>query len=126
MTNYQDFCKKCIQGKIGFKPDFYIIEKIPKDNTDIPKENVDVTIVSPTEAAVDQAKSELKQENDINRNEKKSYLQSGGKSQIKDIKSRKKQYKVKGTVKSLKKKRKEKKKGENKKKNNLTYKSLWM
>ena len=126
MTNYQDFCKKCIQGKIGFKPDFYIIEKIPKDNTDIPKENVDVTIVSPTEAAVDQAKSELKQENDINRNEKKSYLQSGGKSQIKDIKSRKKQYKVKGTVKSLKKKGKEKKKGENKKKNNLTYKSLWM
>ena len=126
MTNYQDFCKKCIQGKIGFKPDFYIIEKIPKDNTDVPKENVDVTIVSPTEAAVDQAKSELKQENDINRNEKKSYLQSGGKSQIKDVKSRKKQYKVKGTVKSLKKKGKEKKKGENKKKNNLTYKSLWI
>ena len=27
MTNYEDFCKKCIQGKIGFKPDFYIIEK---------------------------------------------------------------------------------------------------
>ena len=90
MTNYQDFCKKCIQGKISFKPDFYIIEKIPKDNKDIPKENIDVTIVSPTEAAVDQAKSELKQENGINRNEKKSYVQSGGKSQIKDVKSRKK------------------------------------
>ena len=72
MTTYQDFCKKCIQGKIGFKPDFYIIEKIPKDNTDIPKENIDVTIVSPTEAAVGQAKSELKHENGINRNEKKN------------------------------------------------------
>ena len=53
MTNYQDFCKKCIQGKIGFKPDFYIIEKISKDNTDISKENIDITIVSPTKAAVD-------------------------------------------------------------------------
>ena len=53
MTNYQDFCKKCIQGKICFKPDFYIIQGIHEDNTDIPKENIDVTIVSPTKAAVD-------------------------------------------------------------------------
>ena len=59
--------------KNRFQTRFYIIEKIPKDNTDIPKENIDVTIVSPTEVAVDQAKSELKHENDINRNEKKLF-----------------------------------------------------
>ena len=76
-----------------------------KDNTDIPKENIDVTIVSPTKAAVEQAKSELKQENGINRNEKNTHIQSGGKAPIKKIKNRKSQYKVKGTIKSLTKKR---------------------
>ena len=81
MTNYQDFCKKCIQGKIGIRPDFYIIEGIHKEKN-IPKENIDVTIVSPT----DQAKTELRQENGINKNEKNAYLQSGVKFQIKQMK----------------------------------------
>ena len=101
MTDYQDFCKKCIQGKIGFKPDFYIIERKIKDNTDIPNENVDVTIVSPTKAAVDQAESELKQKNGINRNDNNTHIQSGGKPQFKQIKKhkeRKNLYKIKGTV----------------------------
>ena len=128
MTAYEDFCKKCIQGKIGFKPDFYIIEGIHKNHADIPKDNLDVTIVSPTEAAVDQAKSELKHENGINRIEKMSDIQKGGKGDSKQIKrnkqkTRKKQYKIQGSVRNKKgaggKKRE-------KKKVKKTYKSLWM
>ena len=69
-TNYQDFCRKCIQGRNSFKPSLYIMAIIHKENTNIPKENIYVTIVSPTKAAVDQAESELTQENGINSNEK--------------------------------------------------------
>ena len=63
MKKYQEFCEKCIQGKIGFRPDFYIIEGRYKEEKERPKENIDVPIVSPTKAAVDQAKSKLRLEN---------------------------------------------------------------
>ena len=67
MKNYQDFCGKMYSG---FRPDFYIIEGKYKEDKENPKGNIDVTILSPTKAAVDQAKSELKQENSINTSEK--------------------------------------------------------
>ena len=116
MTNYQDFCKTCIQGKIGFKPDFYIIEKIHKDNTDIPKENVDITIVSPTKAAVEQAKSELKQENGINRDEKIHIFKVEARVRSNVLKREKIRIKLKEHLRVSIKKQKIKR----------TYKSLWM
>ena len=56
MKKYQNFWEKCIQGKIGFRPDFYIIEDRYKEGKDRPKENIDVTIVSTTKAAVEQVR----------------------------------------------------------------------
>ena len=39
---------------------------------------IDISVVSPTQAAVEQAKSELEQENTINKARKRKYIQSGG------------------------------------------------
>ena len=64
MDNYLSFCKKCCEGKIGYKRDYHIIGN--RDNADNIKPEIDVTLVTPTQAAVDQAKNEIKQEKIIN------------------------------------------------------------
>ena len=78
MDNYLSFCKKCCEGKIGYRPDYHIIGN--SDNADNSKPKKDVTVVTPTQAAVDQAKNEIKQEKIINNSNKPNYHQSGGKS----------------------------------------------
>ena len=96
MDMYKKFCKDCIQGKVGYKCDFHILE--PKNINNGNKHNsndksVDVSIVSPTQAAVDQAKSELKEEMHINETPMLKQVQSGGSSyrrQIKSVKNKKK------------------------------------
>ena len=77
MDKYLDFCNKCIEGKIGYKKFFYILDK--PEPSGISKD-IDISVVSPTQAAVEQAKSELNLQNGINRPEKRKYDQIGGKS----------------------------------------------
>ena len=53
MDMYKKFCKDCIQGKIGYKCDFHILDSSKESNGEN-KDNknngkaVDVSIVSPT------------------------------------------------------------------------------
>ena len=78
MNNYLSFCKKCCEGKIGFRPDYHIIGN--SDNADNSKPKIYVTVVTPTQAAVDQAKNEIKHEKIINNSNSSKYHQSGGRS----------------------------------------------
>ena len=83
MDMYKNFCKDCIQSKIGYKCDFHILDSSKASNGEI-KDNmsngkaVDVTIVSPIQAAVDQAESELRQEMYINKPVSSQQIQSDG------------------------------------------------
>ena len=72
MNKYLDFCNRCMQGKVGYSKGFYIIDKVetPK-NKAIADAEIDISVVSPTQAAVEQAKSELEQEKTINKAKKR-------------------------------------------------------
>ena len=90
--------------------------------------NIDVSIVSPTQAAVEQAKGEVREKMNINRGKKRKIYQIGGKdrgksksttSSAKKIKRKKKTYKE-----SWKEEKSERK--EFKKEKKIKYKSIWM
>ena len=57
--DYLDFCKRCSQGKVGYSKDFYILSDNYSSNK-AREQSTDISIVNPTQAAVDQAKSEVK------------------------------------------------------------------
>ena len=59
METYLDFCKRCSQGMVGYRKDFYVLSDKYGDNK-ITIQNRDILIVNPTQAAVAQAKSEVK------------------------------------------------------------------
>ena len=95
MDTYLDFCKRCSEGKIGYNKDFYVLS----DNYSNHKgreQSTDISIVNPTQAAVDQAKSEVKNEKTINRVKKMKYNQTGGNSGKKKSRQTKKKAVVKG------------------------------
>ena len=87
MDTYIDFCKRSSQGKVS--KDFYILSDKYSNNKDT-EQSTDISIVNPTQAAVDQAKSEVKNQKTINRVKKRKYNQTGGKSGMKSIRSKKK------------------------------------
>ena len=134
MDTYLDFCKKCSQGMVGYRKDFYVLNDKYGDKKER-EQSTDISIVNPTQAAVDQAKSEVKNQNTINRTKKLNYNQTGGKSRKKKsiVSKTKKKVVVKKKNKkprsSLKKKNKSSKKI---KKGRVTgvasknYGSLWM
>ena len=66
MDTYLDFCKRCSQGMVGYRKDFYVLSDKYGDNKNT-NQNRDISIVNPTQAAVDQAKSEVKNQKTINR-----------------------------------------------------------
>ena len=105
MDMYSDFCRKCIEGKVGYKKDFYILDSTPKREENASK-SLEVSIVTPTQAAVEQAKSEIKDQKPINRALEKKYLQTGGRGTKSKHKQQKK--KVKKVVKRIGKKRQKK------------------
>ena len=74
MDNYLEFCKRCIWGKWDTAKIFIYYSDNYNDNN--PKEqSTDISIVNPTQAAVDQAKSEVKNEKKtINRAKKKENI----------------------------------------------------
>ena len=63
--------------------------------------NVDISVVTPTQAAVEQARSEVKQEKAINRGKKGKYNQFGGSTSSIKSKSRKKGKNTKTPQKSV-------------------------
>ena len=65
-----------MQGKVGYSKGFFILDKVetPK-NKEMEDAEIDISVVSPTQAAVKQAKSELEQEKTINKARKRKYNQ---------------------------------------------------
>ena len=70
MDKYLEFCNKCIEGKVGYTKNFHILDSNKSDPIK-KSESMDVSVVSPTQAAVEQARSELKDEKGINRGKKR-------------------------------------------------------
>ena len=66
MDKYLNFCKKCIEGKVGYNPNFYELNPKNSETDRVNDKPVEVTLVTPTEAAVEQAKSEIKLKKGIN------------------------------------------------------------
>ena len=64
---------------MGYSKDFYILSDKYIDNKPA-EQNTDISVVNPTQAAVDQAKSEVKYQKTINRPTIGKYNQTGGKS----------------------------------------------
>ena len=80
MDKYLNFCKKCMEGKMEMSKNYYVLdsdEEIGKNK------NINISIVSPTRAAVEQAKSKVREMMDINRGEKRKIYQIGGKGKRK-------------------------------------------
>ena len=73
MDSYFDFCKRCNQGMVGYRKDFYILSDKYGDNKNT-EQSTDISIVNPTQAAVDQAKSEVKNQKTINRTKKENII----------------------------------------------------
>ena len=66
MNNYLNFCKKCIRGEIPYQKKFYVLDNGYNVSNDIKDKRLDVTVVTPTQQAVEQAKNEVKHELTIN------------------------------------------------------------
>ena len=131
MDTYLDFCKRCSQGMVGYRKDFYTLSDKYGDSKNT-NHNRDILIVNPTQAAVDQAKSEVKNQKTINRTKKLNYNQTGGKSVKKKTTRSKKKVVVKkdkkprSTQKKKNKSSKNNKKGKVRKSASKSYGSLWM
>ena len=79
MDKYLDFCNKCIEGKVGYRKNFHILDNNISDSIK-KSDSMDVSVVSPSQAAVEQARSELREEKGINRGKKRKYNQLGGRN----------------------------------------------
>ena len=92
MDKYLNFCKKCIEGKMEMSKNYYVLDSDEENEKNKKNKNIDVSIVSPTQAAVEQAKSEVRDMMDINRGRKRKIYQIGGKDRRKS-KSRRSSFK---------------------------------
>ena len=134
MDTYLDFCKRCSQGMVGYRKDFYVLSNKYGDKKER-EQSTDISIVNPTQVAVDQAKSEVKNQNTINRTKKLNYNQTGGKSGKKKSSSsktkkkvvvKKKDKKPRSSLKKINKSSKKIKKGKVTGVTSKNYGSLWM
>ena len=74
MDKYLNFYKKCMEGKMEMSKNYSVLDSDVEIEKKIKKiKNIDVSIVSPTQAAVEQAKSEVRKMMDINRGGKRKY-----------------------------------------------------
>ena len=80
MDKYLNFCKKCIEEKVGYNPKFYELNPKNSETDRVNDKPVEVTLVTPTEATVEQAKSEIKLKKAINSMAGTHKGQSGGKT----------------------------------------------
>ena len=136
MDKYLNFCKKCMEGKMEMSKNYYVLDSDEENEKNKKSKNIDVSIVSPTQAAVEQAKSEVRDMMDINRGRKRKIYQIGGKDRRKSksrrssFKKKKINKKKKVTSKGGKKKNprgKNSKKLDKKRSNKIVkYRSIWM
>ena len=133
MTKYLDFCKKCIRGEIPYQRKFYVLDNRANISNDSKDKNLDVTVVTPTQQAVEQAKNEVRQELSINRTKKRKIDQTGGRGDLNKIKKRKKLNKNKDSRKEISKSQTKKgidKIGKTKEKRkpkiSASYRVIWM
>ena len=100
MNNYLDFCKKCIRGEIPYQKKFYVLDNRYDVSNDIKDKNLDVTVVTPTQQTVEQAKNKVKHELSINSAKTRKIDQTGGRGDaIKNKKKiKKKREKIKNTL----------------------------
>ena len=80
MDKYLNFCKKCIEGRVAYNPNFYELNPKNSETDRVNDKPVEVTLVTPTEAAVEQAKSEIKLKKGINSMVGTHKGQTGGKT----------------------------------------------
>ena len=134
MDKYLNFCKKCIEGKVGYNPNFYELNPKNSETDRVNGKPVEVTLVTPTEATVEQAKSEIKLKKAINSMAGTHKGQIGGKtrkSKITKKSSRKIYSKNKNKISKGKSTRRAPSAGQKggkvktKKKKNISH-SLWM
>ena len=135
MDKYLDFCNKCIEGKVGYRKNFHILDNNISDSIK-KSDSMDVSVVSPSQAAVEQARSELREEKGINRGKKRKYNQLGGRNDKKRRKINSVKKKVVHKVsKNRYNKKKIKRKAENRnnkkgkkvvKNSSKSYKAIWM
>ena len=134
MNNYLDFCKKCIRGEIPYQKKFYVLDNSPNISNETKDKNLDVTVVTPTQQAVEQAKNEVRQELSINRAKKRKIDQTGGrgdlnknkKKKFKRNKENRKQITKRKTKKGIAKTVITKTKKKRKPKISTSYKAIWM
>ena len=102
MDKYLNFCRKCMVGKMEMSKNYYVLDSDEENEKNKKNKNIDVSIVSPTQAAIEQAKSEVRDLMDINRGKKRKIYQIGGKDR----------HKSKSRISSFKKKQKINKKSQ--------------
>ena len=117
MNKYQAFCQKLLSGKIPHQRRFYIISDKTEDNGD--SLGSKVKLITPTQSSVEKAKSEIKNEEDINISKFSDNAQTGGSSGKKRKNKPKNQSKRKTTKtsKGVSKKKSSKQNSHKKKKN---------
>ena len=76
MNNYLEFCKKCIRGEIPYQKKFYVLDNRSDISNDVKDKYLDVTVVSSTQQAVEQAKNEVRNKISINRAKKRKIDQN--------------------------------------------------
>ena len=129
--NYLEFCKKCIRGEIPYQKKFYVLDKRYDISNDNRNKNLDVTVVTPTQQAVEQAKNEVIHETSINRAKKRKIDQTGGRGDVNKKKKQRKYKRRENQKENIKRKKGIGKKSEIKAKErrpkvSSSYKAIWM
>ena len=84
-----------MDGKIELSKNYYILDSDDDHAKYKNKDSIDVSIVSPTQAAVDQAKSEVRDKMNINRGKAIKKYQIGGKDRQNNTSRKKKRLLIK-------------------------------
>ena len=90
MNKYLKFCEKCMDGKIELSKNYYVLDSDYDNAKYKNKDSIDVSIVSPMQAAVEQAKSEVRDKMNINRGKAIKKYQIGGKDRQNNTSRKKK------------------------------------
>ena len=80
MNKHILFCQRLIKGEIPFQKPYYQLDNSSKIEQDKNKNDPNFTVISPTQANVSHAVSEIREQESINRGRKQNYDQIGGKS----------------------------------------------
>ena len=134
MNKYLKFCKKCMEGKMDPSKNYYVLDTDVEIEKNKNNNDIEIATISPTQAAVEQAKSEVREQMNINRGTNRKKFQIGGKDRGNSKSKRSfkrdniKFVQKKGAPKSKEVKRNKSKKGDKKfnKKKVTSYRSIWM